>query len=517
RGQVIDAATKKGVVGATVLIEGTTKGAISDDNGKFNFTAKEGEVINVSFIGMENKSYKIKANDANLTLELIPSAIAVDDVVVTGYQVMSRGRSASAITPIKAKDITKIGLSSIDQMLQGKIAGMMVMNTSGEPSATPKIRVRGNSTLSGNKAPVWVLDGVILEQSVVFDVSNINSDDAAYLIGNAIAGINPNDIETITVLKDASATAIYGVKAANGVIVVTTKKGAIGRPIISYNGGITFNTRPSYGNFDRMTATERMQLSKDIIEGGLEYARTPWGEFSYEGLYDKLSRKEINAQQFDEKVRDMQNRNTDWFKELFRNSVTHTHNMNLSGGTEKAKYYFSAGYDNNQGAAIKSNMTRFTALGKVGVTLNKYVDFTAQINYNKTDNIGYHSTINPFNYAYKTTRTAPLYDENGDYAYYNLSQGSKALSYNILNEMNTTGQSSCVEGFGSQLALNVKLLNGLKYNGTFSYNTSNTSKRDWATDHSKYISDLRGYDFDVYAEDSDDYKQSTLPYGGILG
>lgn len=116
------------------------------------------------------------------------------------------------------------GVGSIDQMLQGRIPGMMVLNTSGEPSATPKIRIRGNATINGNKSPVWVVDGVILEQDVPFTASDINSEDAEYLIGNAIAGLNPQDIETITVLKDASATAIYGVKAANGVIVITTKR-----------------------------------------------------------------------------------------------------------------------------------------------------------------------------------------------------------------------------------------------------------------------------------------------------
>ena len=111
---------------------------------------------------------------------------------------------------------------------------MMVINISGEPGSTPKIRIRGTSTINGNKAPVWVVDGVILEQDIPITASDLNSEDAQYLVGNAIAGISPQDIESITVLKDASATAIYGVKAANGVIVLTTKKGKTGKPVISY-------------------------------------------------------------------------------------------------------------------------------------------------------------------------------------------------------------------------------------------------------------------------------------------
>lgn len=155
---------------------------------------------------------------------------------------------------------------------------MMVLNTSGEPSATPKIRIRGNATINGNKSPVWVVDGVILEQDVPFTASDINSEDAEYLIGNAIAGLNPQDIETITVLKDASATAIYGVKAANGVIVITTKKGVVGRPVISYNGNLTLNTRPSYKNYHRMNSRERVLFSRQLIESNMNFGRVPTGK-----------------------------------------------------------------------------------------------------------------------------------------------------------------------------------------------------------------------------------------------
>ena len=145
-------------------------------------------------------------------------------MVVTGYQTVSKRELASAISTVKAKDVMVDGAASIDQMLQGPVPGMAVINTSGEPSATPKIRIRGNATINGNKSPVWVVDGVIQEQDIPFSAASINSEDAEYLIGNAISGLNPQDIETITVLKDASATAIYGVKAANGVIIITTRE-----------------------------------------------------------------------------------------------------------------------------------------------------------------------------------------------------------------------------------------------------------------------------------------------------
>lgn len=242
------------------------------------------------------------------------------------------------------------GVGSIDQMLQGRIPGMMVLNTSGEPSATPKIRIRGNATINGNKSPVWVVDGVILEQDVPFTASDINSEDAEYLIGNAIAGLNPQDIETITVLKDASATAIYGVKAANGVIVITTKKGVVGRPVISYNGNLTLNTRPSYKDYHRMNSQERVLFSRQLIESNMNFGRVPTGE-TYEAVYEQLMSKQISQAEFEQKVETLQRRNTDWFDLLFRSDVTHTHALNVSGGTEAVKYYVSAGYSNIEGAA----------------------------------------------------------------------------------------------------------------------------------------------------------------------
>ena len=174
--------------------------------------------------------------------------LEMDEVVVTGYTTLSRRETASAVSQVKAEQVMLNSKSSIDQMLIGQIPGMAIIQTSGEPSATPKIRIRGTSSITSSKAPIWVVDGVILEDPVNVDYTQLDGDDAAYLIGNAIAGINPRDIETVTVLKDASATAIYGVQAANGVIVLTTKMGKEGKAQLSYSSSITWNQRVSYGD-----------------------------------------------------------------------------------------------------------------------------------------------------------------------------------------------------------------------------------------------------------------------------
>ena len=287
--------------GVSVVVEGTTRGVASDVDGLFQIMIenKVGQKLLFSFVGMEQKVITWQGQDS-LHVIMKYSAVDVDEVVVTGYQTLNRRESASAVSVVKTDDIYMAGAASIDQMLQGQVPGLMVMNTSGEPSATPKIRIRGTSTINGNKSPVWVVDGVILEQDVPITASELNSEDAEYLVGNAISGISPQDIESITVLKDASATAIYGVKAANGVIVLTTKKGTVGKPTVSYHGEVVLNERPSYRNFDRMNSAERMQLSKDIFEQGLSYnsniSLDP--DDSYEGLLNELINRRMSKEEF---------------------------------------------------------------------------------------------------------------------------------------------------------------------------------------------------------------------------
>ncbi len=505
--------------GVTVLIKGTSVGVATDAKGEFTLETVKQDSLTLlfSFIGMKTKEVRW-TGQKTLNIVLEEDTQDIDEVVITGYQTVSRRESASAVSTIKAKDIMVQGVGSIDQMLQGRIPGMMVLNTSGEPSATPKIRIRGNATINGNKSPVWVVDGVILEQDVPFTASDINSEDAEYLIGNAIAGLNPQDIETITVLKDASATAIYGVKAANGVIVITTKKGEIGSPRISYSGNVTINTRPSYNNYHRMNSRERVLFSRQLVESNMNFGRIPVGE-TYEAAYEELMSKKISQTEFEQKVDKLQTRNTDWFDLLFRSDVTHTHALNVSGGSEDVKYYVSAGYSNIEGAARGSNSEKYSALAKVDVNYNKYLGFTAKIDFASTSNEGYSAVVNPFDYAYSTTRTMPAYNEDGSYymSYRGKGvSGREYIGYNILKELENTGKSSKMDDFNALLAIRLNLWEGLKYEGTFSWHTGNTSTRDWATAQSYKVTDIRGYEYGAYTEYDPEFSESKLPYGGML-
>lgn len=509
-GWVVDR-NKKPLPGVSVLLKGTVLGVSSDVNGKFMIvvadTTADVEFI-FSFVGMKTKTIALKdrPKDGDWIITMEDDIMQMDEVVIsTGYQKLKKSQIAGSATTLDAKDVKIGGVPSIENMLQGQITGMNVIINSGDPGASAKIRIRGTSSILGNRAPLWVLDGVILTEDDIGEVNttDLNGDDAAYLVGNAIAGINPNDIETITVLKDASATAIYGVQAANGVIVITTKQGQTGPPKVTYSGSYTVNQRMAYSDLERMNASERLQLSREIIEDNAYYSDTPVG-YGYEGLYMQWISREIGYDDFVTGVNKLAKMNTDWYDILFRNSFSHSHSLSLSGGSEGTRYYVSFGYDDTQSTAIKNYSRRFTGTAKLNSWLvpNKvYMGF--QVNASTKNTVGFHTSVNPNTYAYNTSRAIPCYNDDGSLYFYDTynpyyrSYGNY-IYYNILNEMGETGQAARVNSLTAQLNFEWNIWGGIKYKLAASYQNSHTSKKEWATQDSYYVTDQRGYDLDFW-------------------
>ncbi|MFR4044836.1 MAG: carboxypeptidase-like regulatory domain-containing protein [Odoribacter splanchnicus] len=219
--------------GVTVKLIDMMLGTSTNHKGYFSIQLPlERGTLEFSFIGYVSQKVNFTERTTD-TLRIVMEELIVgmEEVVVTGYQKVDKRRSTSAITSVKASDVLVPGMSSIDQALEGRIPELMLITNSGEVGATPRIRVRGTSTLIGNREPLWVLDGFIMHDPVNVSVEDLNNPDYINIVGNAIAGINPQDIDRIDVLKDASATALYGTKAANGVIVVTTKKVLLDLPV----------------------------------------------------------------------------------------------------------------------------------------------------------------------------------------------------------------------------------------------------------------------------------------------
>lgn len=513
------------VVGATVVIKGTNIGVSTDSSGKFSIMvplseSKEAPVLQISHLGMLDQEVKCtKDNFYKIQMEDLLEAIQGVVVVSTGYQRVDKRILSSSVTSIKGDAVVESNSLSLDNMLQGKVAGLQVLNSSSTPGAAPKIRIRGTSTISGSREPLWVVDGVILDDPVSISTEELNNLDNVNLIGNAISGLNPMDIERIDVLKDASATAIYGVRAANGVIVVTTKKGKKGQPVVSYSGTVTVTSRPSYRQLHLMNSQERIEVSKEIEERGLNYNFAP-AAVGYEGLLYDLYDRKIDYEQFLSKVQILETTNTDWFDLLYRNSVSHKHNISISGGSDRVNYYFSGAYTDDRANVKGTGVTQYNATMKLQAELRHNLTATVQLRANISDKDYLHSSISPYEYAYNTSRAIPAFNEDGSYAYYNrtTAYGSTPLVFNILNEIDNSGRNIHGSGIYFNTNLEWRILPALRATGTFALNSAHTTDKEWFTERSYAAAQLRQLNYGETFPDVGTWKTDycALPYGGEL-
>lgn len=498
--------------GVSILIVGTRLGCATDQNGEFSLQVPEEDEVTLSFsfIGMQHKEVVFQKGQLPLEVVLLEDIANLSEVVVTGYQQIEKRNLTSSAVTVKTSDLKTIGASSVEQMLQGQVAGLSVVNTSAGPGATPKIRVRGTATISGNADPLWVLDGVILENSVPVTAADLNSPDVMNMFNSVIGGINPNDIESITILKDASATAIYGTRAANGVIVVTTKQGKANSFNISYQHTSAVSIKPRYQDFNLLNSKERIALSWENYEDGLNL----WMGDS-EGLESLLSQYatgSLSKEQLEAKAHIMEQQNTDWFKSLFRNAYTQTHNLSISGGTEHVNYYISLNYNGENGIDKASDYKNYGGMMKINARLFKGVELGGQLQISRRDRNNAHASINLFEYAVRTSRTIPLYEKNGSLHYYLNESGRK---FNILNELENTDNESTETDVKGIVNLSIRLFKGLKYEGLYSYASSHSTAMDYATEKSAYTASIRGYDYGEPGSE-EDVEKSSMPYGGVF-
>ena len=511
--------------GVTIQVKGTDQGAITNVKGEYYLMIKDVEkpVLVFSYIGMETQEVAYKKGKHRINVTLQESQQLMEEVVITGYQVLDKRTQTSAITTLKMEDIMLPGVTSIDQMLEGRVPEMAFTLNSGEVGATPRLRVRGTSTLLGNREPLWVLDGIVMTDPVDVDPEDLNNPDYLNIIGNAIAGINPQDIERIDVLKDASATALYGTRAANGVIVVTTKKGRVGKPTLSYNHTSKITRRPRYTdrNINLMNSQERVQFGKALAD--LHYvfpANMPM--VGYEGALNRLHNREIDYDTFLNEVTWYEQVNTDWFDILTRDAYSHSHTLNISGGSEVIRYYASLGYDRDNGVLNTTYSERYTVTTKMDVNLTKKLLLSMKLNGNVQKKNHLVSTVDAMDYAYNTTRALPCFNEDGSLYYYdrrrggyNNGYGSKDLRYNIVNEIDNS--SSGYDGKGIQVDMNLKynILPTWDVTAVGSYSVSSTLQEDWWGDKTAYVAALKNGEYEDKPVPGDDGK-CVLPYGGIL-
>lgn len=516
-GTVVSSEDKLPISGAAIRAKTNLNlGTITDVEGKFSLTIPSTvKTLIVSFVGMQTA--EIAVANTPLHVMLNPDDNLLNEVVVTGYQELDRRKLSSAISSLQMKDMGMNNATSLDQMLQGKIAGVTVMNLSATPDVAPKIRIRGSSTITGNREPVWVVDGVILDEPVAISTEELNNIDNVNFVGNAISGLNPSDIERIDILKDASATAIYGVKAANGVIVVTTKHGREGTPSVSYTGTVGLTMAPNYGILNLMNSNERVQVSEEMVQRGLQFYTYLPTNMAYEGELHKLWSKEISYDAFRQNVKMIKEMNTDWMDLLFDNALTQQHTLSLSGGSKKADYYASIGYATQPGVSQYEDFDRYTAYLRVNSQLSSKLKVGVKVNTSISKSLHPHSSISLLNYAYQTSRAIPAYDAQGNYFFYdNATTSYGNLPFNIFNELEHSGKEINRRSMMMNVNLDWSPLNWLKLSSLASLSYSNTSQDNWADAQTFYASTYRLLPAGVTNDTKDFLEHTELPLGGEL-
>lgn len=487
-GTVTDA---KGVplIGVTVKVKGTSNGAITNEQGMWSLRAADNAaLLTFSFIGYSSHEEAINGR-TTINVVLKQEDKNMSEVVVTGYQKIERRTLTSSITSLKTENLKTINQPNIDKLLQGQVPGMVVMSTSGAPGAMPQIRIRGTSTLSGNTQPLWVVDGIILDDPISASVDDIMTN--RNLIASGIGGINVEDIESINVLKDAAATAIYGTKAANGVIVLTSKKGTAGKTRINFSSFATVGMRPRIEDAYMMNSKERMGVNLEMVQRSVLHATSPHaGDYGtatdFERALVDVHDHKISWSDFEQKANQLEQVNTDWFQYLFRNSFTHRQNLNISGGNEKTTFYLSGSYMDEQATALQTGMKTYTGSLKVYTKVHPTLRVGGMLDVTRRDNGSFFATDsreNPFEWAIYTTRAQNAYDPNGQYNYLYY----EGLKYNFMENRNYGWRNSQNFGIRGTVDLEWKPINPLIFSSLFSFANQNTTDEDIATENSYFV------------------------------
>lgn len=516
------------IAGANVVLRSQkTVGTTTDLNGHYRLTVPDGVkvIIEYSYVGMERSRKTLSAGSSNVEVNvaLIYNNQLSEAVVTNGYQTIDPRRNTAAISTVKMEDILMPGMTNVDQALEGKIPDLVVTNNSGEAGATARLRVRGTSTLVGNREPLWVLDGFVLQDPVNVSTDQLNDPDYINYVGNAISGINPEDIDKIDVLKDAAATALYGTRASNGVIVVTTKKGRIGKPTIRYSNQTTINQRPRYTDNDvrLMNSQERVQFGKDLCDQHYVFpAYMPL--VGYEGAFYRYQTGLTDYQTFLEDVQHYETVNTDWFSLLTINSVKLQNSLSVSGGNEATRYYASAGYTRENDVIRTQFVDRYTASVNLTTSFTKSLRANLRFNGNVQDKNHVPGEVGVLNYAYETTRALPAFNPDGTYYTYqrhgygvgNSQKSNRLYNYNILNEIDNSANTYSGNTMQTSADISYNFGTIASLTAAANYSRSATTQGTWFGEMTNYVAILKNGEADARPIEGQ-AGLCELPYGGV--
>ncbi|SFW51858.1 TonB-linked outer membrane protein, SusC/RagA family [Sinomicrobium oceani] len=546
RGEVVDE-NGVGLPGVTVVEEQARTGATTDFDGNYQIRVSPDAVLTFSYMGYITQKIPV-AGKSDISVQMKPDISELSEVVVTGYQNIQKKLFTGASSTVKPVDIQQAGVPEVSRMLEGKVAGVSVQNVSGTFGTGPKITIRGASSIYGETRPLWVVDGVVLENVVNITADQLSSGNANTVIASSIAGLNAEDIASIEVLKDASATSLYGARAMNGVVVVTTKSGKRGKLSVNYSGQFALNLKPTYNSYNIMNSQDQVAVFREMdtkgnlnitdvanrrnggiynlyynalgtlnSDGSFVYENTPEGKAKFLQKYELI--------------------NTDWFDELFNLSQTQTHSLSLSSGNEKSQVYASTSYYHDPGWSKANNTRRVTANINTNFKLSDKVQFGALSNlslrkqklpgtFSRTTDVvnGQFERdfdINPFSYALNTSRASRPYNDHGEYENYRMNW----TDFNILRELDNNYIDMDVLDAKLQLKFNYKIMDGLEWTSIGNMRYVKTSQKHIITEDSNAANAYRAADnatvreANVFLFDDPDYPNQmpkvVLPYGGF--
>lgn len=395
-GTVTDGTDNSPMIGASVLVKGTTTGTITDINGKFSINLPAGKnVLAFSSIGYQPQEITLKSGQATVNVVMKEDSELLDEVVVVGYGTMKKSDLSGASVSMGEDKIKGSIITNLDQSLQGRAAGVTAVSTSGAPGSSSSIRVRGQATINAGAEPLYVIDGVIM-QGGGNSGSSFGLGDA---LGNGkvstispLSTINPADIVSMEILKDASATAIYGAQGANGVVLITTKRGKAGEAKFTYDGMMAVQRQTK--RLDMMNLREYAEYYNDMVETGQIKESDYYADPSLLGV------------------------GTNWQDAIFQTALQHQHQVSAQGGTDKIQYYVSSSYMDQEGTIIGSSFDRFSVRTNLDAQLKKWLKLGLSATYSTTnDDLKLaDSDQGLINYSLTTLPDIPIYNIDGSYA-----------------------------------------------------------------------------------------------------
>lgn len=531
-GQVTDTDGAPVIGAGLVCIEKNTAGTTTDLDGNFSITLPAGaKTVKFSSVGMKELVYQlIPGRTENIRIIMEWENTELDQVVVTGYAQTSVKRITGSVAVLNSEKFEAKAISSVDALMQGEVAGVSIKSLSGQPGTQAKITIRGSNNITGSSAPLWVVDGVPLQsESPVLSSEQLATGGFDNIFVNGIGNINPNDIESITILKDAAAAAIYGSRAANGVIVVITKKGEAGKMRISYNNTFSWSFKPER-SLNLMNSSEKLSWEDEL-----------WNEFSAAkyaasltdntviypvvgivgqiraGLGDFASMKGDKAAQ-DKYIESLRNVDTNWYNLLFRNSFSQGHHLSLSGGSGKSTYYVALGLNDEDGMLIHNDYRRYNVNAKMTLTPTDWARIDVGMEAARQESKMPYSTVDPFYYAFFSNPYERAYNADGSYAadntwftlgYYNGRGAEQVMpknGFNIIRELDSNYSKTANTNGTFRAQTDFRIIEPLHFVGLVSYSYSNNST-DKVIDKYSYSAfrDRLG---------SDDRSQTNL-YGNI--